>query len=295
MIEEIRYREFDTKDHPHKKTADFKSSTPWKETDDVGFNWLNYDFPLLHNHEHFEILIITSGSTIHTINNVTYEMSAGNCCLIRQNDTHKFCSNSVKCQNLTFLINPAYMEEIVKIYDKSLFDKIINDKNILSFNLNDSQLSQIINRTLPLQSTNLSIPQKIIQCKITINYLLNIFFKQYLSVKDNYPKWLTEFLLLLSNPYTKFTNMQELAKNTNYSYSRLSELFKNSMGITILDYITQVKMSFSQELLKMTDKSITEISSMLNYEDVSHFNHLFKRFYGCTPMQYRKTNKGNPN
>lgn len=53
------------------------------------------------------------------------------------------------------------------------------------------------------------------------------------------------------------------------------------------------KIEYAADLLSHSDKKILEIASMLGYGGLSHFNHLFKRYTGIPPTQYRKANPKN--
>jgi 2-isopropylmalate synthase len=45
----------------------------------------------------------------------------------------------------------------------------------------------------------------------------------------------------------------------------------------------------AKTLLKDTGKSIETVAGEIGYENVEHFNRLFKKTYGITPAQYRKS------
>lgn len=70
-------------------------------------------------------------------------------------------------------------------------------------------------------------------------------------------------------------------------------LFKKYAGYTIIEYIRMKKIEYAADLLSHSDKKILEIASMLGYGGFSHFNHLFKRYTGIPPTQYRKANPKN--
>lgn len=61
------------------------------------------------------------------------------------------------------------------------------------------------------------------------------------------------------------------------------------MGIGIVDYTRKIKMDYAAELLKTTNKSVTEIVIELNYSSISYFNHTFKNIFDMTPSQMRRT------
>ena len=78
-----------------------------------------------------------------------------------------------------------------------------------------------------------------------------------------------------------------LAKVLNYSEGYLSRRFKQEMGITIKDYVTQQRLERSKELLRNSKMSIQDISAHLHFGSHSHFAAAFKKAYGTTPKQWR--------
>lgn len=86
--------------------------------------------------------------------------------------------------------------------------------------------------------------------------------------------------------------VQTLAELTGLSPSYLSSLFKSEMGQSISEYIMSKKMEAARNMLRYTDYSSAEISSVLNFSSQSHFIRAFKRYVGETPKRYREENPG---
>lgn len=85
-------------------------------------------------------------------------------------------------------------------------------------------------------------------------------------------------------------SMQDLAALTGLSPSYLSSLFKSEMGQSVSEYIMSKKMEAARNMLRYTDYSSAEISSILNFSSQSHFIRAFKRHTGETPKRYREQN-----
>ncbi|MNH46944.1 HTH-type transcriptional regulator YesS [compost metagenome] len=71
--------------------------------------------------------------------------------------------------------------------------------------------------------------------------------------------------------------------NPNY----FSKLFKQETGKNYIEYVTEARMEWASRLLKETPAKVSEIAKRVGYEDMKHFNQLFKRYSGETPSQYR--------
>ena len=87
--------------------------------------------------------------------------------------------------------------------------------------------------------------------------------------------------------YEKITH-DDVANHAELSHSYLSILFKKEVGISVSDYIQQVKIDEAKNLIEYTNTPLSEIGSLLNFSDQSYFTKVFKRHTGITPKQYKE-------
>ena len=71
----------------------------------------------------------------------------------------------------------------------------------------------------------------------------------------------------------------------NKSY--LSEIFKQQLGKTVLEYITMVKMERAKKLLLEGNLKNYQIAETLGFQDNEYFGRLFKKYTGVLPKDYR--------
>ncbi|WP_165822427.1 helix-turn-helix transcriptional regulator [Paenibacillus montanisoli] len=82
--------------------------------------------------------------------------------------------------------------------------------------------------------------------------------------------------------------IKTIADVINKSESYLYNAFKNEVGLTPNEYILKLRLEQTREELLATDKSITEISLDAGFTTTQYFSSTFKRYFGCTPSNYRK-------
>lgn len=87
--------------------------------------------------------------------------------------------------------------------------------------------------------------------------------------------------------YDEPLTLAEIAGASHLSVSRLAHVFKEQMGITLIDYVTAVRIEQAKELLLGTDQSCTEICFQVGYNNQSYFTRPFKSLAGMTPRQFR--------
>ena len=276
---------------PEGRLCKYASCSPHPE-EEVSFNYLTISFPYLHSHDYWEILLVTDGSLIHTMNGYAFSMKIGDACFIRPTDEHYFTFDSAqKVKTLTFLVKNEYMQKICALYGDKLYDELSVSRNLIKERMPAEFITSITPTILSIQSNALDSSSRLFQTKIILNRIIDRFIFSAYNLKEQNPNWLNDFLTQLNTPHLYFEDVADLAKNTPYSYSRLSRIFKKHTGYTIVEYISSVKINMAKEAFLYTDKTIAEIARETGFSSISHFNRTFKRFIGTSPREFRKANK----
>jgi two-component system response regulator YesN len=93
----------------------------------------------------------------------------------------------------------------------------------------------------------------------------------------------------ISANYNQHADLNTLANMVFLTPSYLSKLFKQETGLTLTDYITEMRLRKAKYLLKNSpDLKIHEIGAEVGYGDPAYFNKLFKRVVGVTPNEYKR-------
>ncbi len=82
-------------------------------------------------------------------------------------------------------------------------------------------------------------------------------------------------------------NIESIIAFLNVDRTTLSTRFKNDTGITMLDYITQLRISGAKRLLKTTSANVSEVANMCGFSNPSYFARTFHKKTGCPPLDYR--------
>lgn len=94
----------------------------------------------------------------------------------------------------------------------------------------------------------------------------------------------------ISDNYRTAT-LEETARNFGYNPDYLSARFKIITGMTFSKKLLSIRMEEAIHRLLTTDYTISEISTLVGYQDRSHFSRNFREYTGMTPKQYRKIHK----
>lgn len=89
--------------------------------------------------------------------------------------------------------------------------------------------------------------------------------------------------------YDKRIKITELAGYVGINRCYLTNIFKQTYGISPQQYLIRLRMERAAALIKNSKDSINEIAECVGYEDALAFSKIFKQNYGVSPRAYRDT------
>ncbi|MBL4952970.1 response regulator [Neobacillus sp. YIM B02564] len=81
--------------------------------------------------------------------------------------------------------------------------------------------------------------------------------------------------------------LEKTAEYVNLTPFYFSKIFKERMGVTFIDYLTELRINYAKEEMKSPEKSLKEICFDAGYKDPNYFCRVFKKITGDTPTEYR--------
>ena len=86
--------------------------------------------------------------------------------------------------------------------------------------------------------------------------------------------------------YMEQIRVEEIAGMIGIDRSYLSRLFKKRYGVSVQDFLVDVRLSKAAEFLRQ-GKNVSISAKLVGYEDVFNFSKMFKRKYGISPKEYK--------
>ena len=82
--------------------------------------------------------------------------------------------------------------------------------------------------------------------------------------------------------------MKDICAALGRTKSAICPAFKQKYGITVVDYLTDLRVEEAKKLLVETDMTVSEISDETGFSDTSYFSKVFLRTVGISPTAYRR-------
>jgi two-component system response regulator YesN len=88
--------------------------------------------------------------------------------------------------------------------------------------------------------------------------------------------------------YMKPISLEEVSSFVGFNPTYFSTLFKKENGGNFVEYLSEIRMNKTKELLRETNLSIAVICEQVGYNDLKNFTKSFKKNVGLKPNEYRK-------
>ena len=242
----------------------------------------NYNFSG-EKHSYWELTYVDKGELLTTIDGVSYHLKQGD------------------------LIFYAPMQ----FHTQSTFEKISSSYLTINFKMNFNHADLLCNKIFSLKRDSYFIVTKLIEelsndnlysndlslcyLKQLIIQMLRLDNSQFHSkptthMQQTYENELLNDILLYidDNIYEKIS-VSTLCEHFCISTSMLHSLFRKNMNNTAKNYINELKLSKSKELIRNSTHTLSEISEMLGFSSIHYFSKKFKSYFNISPTEYSKS------
>ena len=93
----------------------------------------------------------------------------------------------------------------------------------------------------------------------------------------------------ISNSYETQITLAKLARMCNLSESTFRRNFKEMMGTSPMEFVHEIRIKVSTQLLREGRYSVNQIAMMVGYDTLSSFNRQFRKIKGISPSGWKKS------
>ena len=240
-----------------------------------------------HAHEFIEIFYIINGTIKHNINGTVEELSKGDLYLIFPNTPHHFIRDG-ECTHRDFIINHSLANPAFSYIHPDFFANLernkcmrckISTEDILFFETN-----------LKNYFEELDILKRLNFEKVLVSTLFGLIYL-YANKQTKIDNFRSQCEIVISNAFIQKNALEIIRKELGYNKYYLCKKFKETFGVTLLNYVNDLKLNQACYFLKTTRYTLSEICEQIGIESMPYFIKIFTNKYGITPAKYRKNNQ----
>lgn len=246
----------------------------------------------IHTHDFLEISIVLEGQANYTIEEQEFQLNAGQIMLFNPGTHHgEEQRTGTYSHQLHIGLTNISLDGLKR-------NHLPTKKAIL--NLGEYQWEFLDNAWRLVKEYSEEQPEFQLMVKALIIEMLVLILRSLEKVQDNTvtlalsknakrKQYLVNHAIYyLENHHTQEITLEQLADTLYVSPTYLSKVFKESTGMSPINYLIQVRLKHAKELLANEQLTIREISQAVGYQDAYHFSKLFKKYYGVSPSQLAK-------
>lgn len=267
---------------------------------EVVLNHKNSRPDAFHWHSYFEITYVQEGQGNYSVNGQEYMMKPGDIIIFNNVEAHGWKLMGEDMKLLVMIFSPEFVAEKLSVFDseylKPFVERGSNFKNRIG---SEEPVSHEIRKGIreiyaEWQQQKEGYPLMI---KANILRILTMLIRTYqdesksgemLKEKKSAMKRLEQAISYIDHHYSEKITLDEVAAAAYMSSNYFSSYFRKVTGISFSEYVTRIRISHARELLRDTDKSVTEIAMECGFHNISNFYRLYKKQVGKPPRDEKK-------
>ena len=135
-----------------------------------------------------------------------------------------------------------------------------------------------------------SIDRKLIDSYINIMTVLAGYLtgtNRLITHNEKLPQLIKEYI---NKNFSAKITLSILSQKFGCCNATLTKTFKKEYNLSIMEYLCDVRLEKSKEMIVKTRKSFKEIAADCGFYDQNYFSKIFAKKYGSSPTEYRKMN-----
>ena len=239
-------------------------------------------------HQFYELEVTLLGDGTQIINGISYPKRRGELHVIRPGDVHSLRTDgSLK----TFLIQFSHKH----ISAEALSELGRAERALVTYLNNDEcDAYENICNSLDILKVGDGAPD-IDMIRKLLDVLLNIFFASFndnrkkarTCSRDPYDK-IQQIIDWMQMHYRTHINADDIAKQFHFNTAYLRRLFKERVGVSIMQYLKELRLEYAKNLLMTTSLKISEVCDRSGYRSMPTFISDFKQKYHHAPLAFRE-------
>jgi AraC-like DNA-binding protein len=249
-----------------------------------------------HYHNAFEITYYWRGGVDFFVRDQTYTARPGDVIFVNTFEIHNRIANDKFTEKTLLIYSPSFLESASGMPDV--------------FAILDGELGGCRHITLPdaLREDTERILRAMTTAYVGAGTYASVYLRAYLTV---FLTSIAEYLGTLKEQgfrpggtnarlrdlihFIKENLDARLTLSTISRYFRtdkfyLCRYFKKHTGLSVMDYVNRMRIVNAEKLIVQNSHTITDISLMVGFNNITNFDRTFKRYTGISPREYRKNN-----
>ncbi len=251
-----------------------------------------HDMTVKHYHEGYEIYFQADGSRILFLKDTQYLLKKGDIAVMLPYELHYGESaQQTYYERYTVNFKENYLETVLGEEGKSLLSGL--HTGVMTLPKEQSMQMEVLFQDLYSRKKKRNVLDEKIFCCELVLILSRIadFGKEQETQTHRLPSTLICAIDYINDHYEKTLTLDEIAAQSHLDKYYLSHLFKKNMGISVMNYLTHVRVQKAYHYLNLPDMSVEQAAQKSGFANYGAMERAFEKIYAATPMQIKQKEK----
>ena len=239
-----------------------------------------------HFHKNFEMLLVTAGACHCRVGEESFSLCAGECAVMMPFQIHSFSAGAgASVRRVTFhdhliwSLSSALEEKMPKT------PKFAPSDSIMRFFAGQMEA---LYGAVPAHIRRIPEEQRMM-VKGCLYIMGSTFLEQAELVSSRRTDALmTSVVQYIAEHFKSDISLQDVAKETGYSYHYLSRMFNRIFGINFKAMLNQYRLEYAYSMLQDTRLPVAQIAFESGFQSIRSLDHVCRAVYGKSPLEMRR-------
>jgi two-component system response regulator YesN len=119
----------------------------------------------------------------------------------------------------------------------------------------------------------------------------SVFSLARIKRTGRFPLPLVKALSFIEECWNKPIQLSDVAERSLVSTAYLSKLFSDHLDSTFVDYLTELRVTHAERLIRETRLTVKEVAHNVGYQDPNYFSKVFRKTVGISPSMYAERSR----
>ena len=248
-------------------------------------------------HDFWELVYVDKGELLATAGEQEFPMGSGELLLHAPNQWHNLRANGTHAANAMVLSFRCRSAAVSQLADRR-FRPDSRQKELLQQILTESrsafchQLSDPYDHSLPRRKGAVIGAEQLIGNyleQLLLSLLRQLETPQRVDRKSGSVPMLDAILSYMERNVTRKLTLGHLAEEFHVSPSYIKRLFSVYKQTGAMAYFTELKLQKARQLLRESDRNVSQIAEDLGYDNIYYFCNVFRKHTKLSPLEYRRS------
>ncbi len=248
----------------------------------------------MHAHARWELSYVVCGAGMRTVGDITEPFACGEIVFIPPGIPHcwkfddGFTDKTGMIANISVFFDSSLLTSMRLLFPemREVLTRIESLKQAVRFTGKNCGIIQKLMAGMRGLTAEKRLP-KMMELLLAVADTSDSIYAGSADMMNRKEKRMEQIRVYCACNYSRQITLDEMSRHVGMNKSAFCTFMRHNVGMTLSEFVNEIRLDVAKEKLLTTDGNIAEIAMVCGFQNVSYFNRLFRKKYGCSPKMIR--------